>query len=77
VSEIHTGYTKNQQYIFAEYLIEKDQLVLRFVEDDLFADRKFENSGELKDFILSKLDNDSLLGEFEYFIRSEITELKR
>jgi hypothetical protein len=77
VSEIHTGYSENQQYIFAEYLIEKDQLRLRFVEDDLFVDRKFVNSGELKDFIWSKLDNDSLFGGFEYFVRSEITELKR
>ena len=77
VSEIRTGYTENQQYIFAEYQVERDQLKLRFIEDDLFADRKFRNSQDLNDFIWSKLDNDSLFGEFEYFIRSEKTELKR
>ena len=77
VSEIRAGYSKNQQYIFAEYLIEEDQLRLRFVEDDLFANRKFTNSMDLNEFILSQLDNDSLFGTFDYFIRSEITELKR
>jgi hypothetical protein len=77
VCEIQPGYTANQEYIFAEYNVEGDQLEIRFVEDGLFRGRNFDNHKELYDFIEINLDNDSLFGDLEFFMRSQKTQLKR
>jgi hypothetical protein len=77
INELQPDFEAHQQYVFAEYQLEGDILRLRFVEDDLLGDRKFDSSQQLLEFISNNIENDSLYGDLEYLTRVPETSLMK
>lgn len=77
LTEIHPGTEQEVNYIFARYLVHKDQLQISLLEEKLFDDQKFKDSDQLCRFIKDHLDSDILYGDSQSMVRVNYSKLRR